>query len=55
MASPINASLFEEFDITSSDGKDTVSLIGGIIGFQYFENLLSPNVTAILNLSLIHI
>ena len=50
MASPINASLFEEFDITSSDGQRTVSLIGGILSFQYFENLLSPNVTAVLSI-----
>ena len=50
MASPINASQFEEFDITSSDGERTVSLIGGILSFQYFENLLSPNVTATLSI-----
>ena len=48
MASPIQASVFEEFTITSSNGDNVVSLIGGILKFQYFENLTSPNVTAIL-------
>ena len=50
MASPIQASTYEEFTITSADGSKVVSLIGGIIKFQYFENLLSPNITAILEI-----
>ena len=50
MASPTQASVFEEFTITSSDGSNVVSLIGGIVKFQYFENLTSPNVTAVLEI-----
>ena len=50
MASPIQASVFEEFTITSSNGDNVVSLIGGIVKFQNFEILTSPNVTAVLEI-----
>lgn len=46
MAAASGPSLFEIFEITSNDGQKTVSLIGGIITFQYFEDLLSPTITA---------
>ena len=43
-------SLYEIFDIRSNDGQKLVNLIGGVVSFSYFENILSPMI-----LSLIHI
>tara|TARA_B100000287_G_scaffold433270_1_gene494578 strand:+ start:135 stop:1439 length:1305 start_codon:yes stop_codon:yes gene_type:complete len=47
---PTAASTFEVFDITSADGSQTVSLIGGITKLQYFETLMSPMCTAVVDL-----
>lgn len=46
-----SASVFRKFDITSADGKKTVSLVGGITCFQYFEDLFSPTITAVVEVS----
>lgn len=51
MAAVTGASIYEEFDITSRDGKKTVSIIGGVIDFQYFEDLYSPVTTAVIQIS----
>ena len=39
-------STYEIFEIRSDDGAKTVDLSGGIVNFSYFENVLSPMVTA---------
>jgi len=39
-------STYEVFEIKSYDGAKTVDLSGGIVNFSYFENVLSPMVTA---------
>ena len=39
-------STYEIFEIRSNDGAKTVDLSGGIVNFSYFENVLSPMVTA---------
>jgi len=39
-------STYEVFEIKSNDGTKTVDLSGGIVNFSYFENILSPMVTA---------
>ena len=39
-------STYEVFEIKSYDGTKTVYLSGGIVNFSYFENVLSPMVTA---------
>ena len=46
MANATGPSIYQKFDITSRDGSKTVSLSGGIIEFQYFEDLFSPVITA---------
>jgi|TARA_B100000035_G_scaffold2855_1_gene2447 hypothetical protein len=46
MAVANGPSVYSKFDITSNDGKTTISLIGGVIEFQYFEDLFSPIYTA---------
>jgi hypothetical protein len=51
MAALTGASVYEKFDITSKDGKKTVSIIGGVLDFQYFENLYSPITTAIIEVA----
>jgi len=39
-------STYEIFEIRSNDGVKTVDLSAGIVNFSYFENVLSPMVTA---------
>ena len=39
-------SLYEIFEIRSNDGQKVVDLIGGVVSFSYFENVLSPMITA---------
>lgn len=51
MAALTGASVYEKFNITSKDGKKTVSIIGGVLDFQYFENLYSPITTAIIEVA----
>ena len=41
-----NKSVFELFDIISNDGVTTVDLVRGVISFSYYENILSPMITA---------
>ena len=38
-ASPSQGSTYEKFDIISLDGSKTVPLKGGVVEFQYFEDL----------------
>ena len=49
-ASPSQGSTYEKFDIISLDGSKTVPLKGGVIEFQYFEDLFSPVMTAKLSI-----
>lgn len=42
----IDASLYEEIIIESSDGKRSVDLRFGIVALKYFEDLFSPTLTA---------
>ncbi len=51
MSAATGASIYEEFTITSRDGSKTVDIRGGVIDFQYFENLHSPTVTAIVQVA----
>ena len=39
-------SLYEIFEIRSNNGQKVVDLIGGVVSFSYFENVLSPMITA---------
>ena len=39
-------SIYEIFEIISNNGKKTVDLRGGVIEFSYFEDVLSPMITA---------
>jgi len=39
-------SFIELFDIVSNDGVTTVDLVRGIVAFSYYENILSPMITA---------
>lgn len=41
-----NRSAYEIFNIESADGRMTVDLRDGVIAFAYFENILTPSVTA---------
>jgi hypothetical protein len=51
MAEVTGSSTYELFDIYSKDGSVKLSLIGYITNFQYFEDLHSPCVTAILDIA----
>lgn len=51
MAEVTGASKYELFDIYSKDGKTKLSLLGYIINFQYFEDIHSPCVTAVLDIA----
>ena len=42
----VDPSIFEIFTITSTDGKKSVDLRGGVVNFSYFEDVFSPMVTA---------
>jgi len=39
-------SIYEIFEITSNNGTKTVDLIRGVVSFSYYENILSPMITA---------
>lgn len=47
MSASTGASIYEKFEITSKEQDKTVSIINGVIDFQYFEDLYSPVVTAL--------
>ena len=47
MSASTGASIYEKFEITSREQNKTVSIINGVIDFQYFEDLYSPIVTAL--------
>ena len=42
----IDASTYEKFDIESADGSKTVSVKSGVVMFSYYEDILSPTITA---------
>ena len=44
--SAINKSLYEKFIIESVDGSKTADISGGVVSFNYYENLFSPMITA---------
>ena len=39
-------SIYEIFEIISNNGEKTVDLVRGVISFSYYENVLSPMITA---------
>ena len=39
-------SIYEIFEIVSNNGQKTVDLVRGVISFSYYENVLSPMITA---------
>ena len=39
-------SIYEIFEIISNNGQKTVDLVRGVISFSYYENVLSPMITA---------
>ena len=41
-----DTSVYEIFEIKSNDGSKTVDIRGGVVTFSYFENILSPMLTA---------
>ena len=41
-----DASIYEKFTIESADGSKTVDIKEGVVGFIYYENVLSPALTA---------
>lgn len=51
MSAVTGASIFERFTITSRDGSKEVDIRGGVIDFQYFEDLFSPTTTAIVQVA----
>lgn len=51
MSAVTGPSDFEIFEITSNDGNKTVSIANGVMDFQYFEDLYSPTVTAIVEVA----
>jgi len=42
----IDASIYEKFEIESADGSATVDIKSGVVMFSYFEDILSPTITA---------
>ena len=42
----IKKSLYEELILESNDRSRSIGLIGGAIGFEYFEDIFSPTITA---------
>tara|TARA_R100000231_G_scaffold84239_1_gene64104 strand:+ start:3035 stop:4348 length:1314 start_codon:yes stop_codon:yes gene_type:complete len=42
----VDPSVYEIFTITSTDGKKSVDLRGGVVNFSYFEDVFSPMITA---------
>tara|TARA_Y100001968_G_scaffold169755_1_gene155429 strand:- start:146 stop:1471 length:1326 start_codon:yes stop_codon:yes gene_type:complete len=42
----IDASTYEKFEIESADGSRTVDIKSGVVMFSYYEDILSPTITA---------
>ena len=42
----IDASTYEKFEIESADGSTTVDIRSGVVMFSYYEDILSPTITA---------
>lgn len=51
MASPTQGSTYEKIEIYSLDGTENVDLRLGVTSFQYFEDLMSPVITAVMNVT----
>ena len=44
--SAISPSIYEQFEITSLDGRNSVDIKAGVVAFSYHENIFSPMITA---------
>ena len=42
----IDASIYEEFIIESTDGSKSVDIAKGVVTFAYYEDIFSPTITA---------
>ena len=42
----IDPSIFEYINVTSTDGKNTINIAGGVVSLSFFENLFSPHISA---------
>ena len=42
----IDASIYEEFNIESADQSESADLKAGVIAFSYYEDVMSPVITA---------
>ncbi len=51
MAAPTQGSTYEKIEITNLDKSETVDLRLGVTSFQYFEDLMSPVITAVMSIT----
>ena len=51
MASPTQGSTYEKIEIWNLDGSENVDIRLGVTSFQYFEDLMSPVITAVMNVT----
>ena len=51
MAAPTQGSTYEKIEIYSLEGSENVDLRLGVTSFQYFEDLMSPVITAVMNVT----
>ena len=42
----IDPSIYEYINVTSTDGRNTVNIAGGVVSLSFFENLFSPHISA---------
>ena len=42
----VDPSIFEYINLTSTDGKNTINIAGGVVSLSFFENLFSPHLSA---------
>ena len=51
MAAPTQGSTYEKIEIYSLEGSENVDLRLGVTSFQYFEDLMSPVITAVMGIT----
>ena len=51
MAAPTQGSTYEKIEISNLDKSETVDLRLGVTSFQYFEDLMSPVITAVMSIT----
>ena len=51
MAAPTQGSTYEKIEISNLDKSETVDLRLGVTSFQYFEDLMSPVITAVMGIT----